>query len=335
MAHEVETMAFAHETPWHGLGVRVSPDMTPDEFLVAAGLNWQVEKRPLFLGDQADPEHALPSATPLSRRFGLVRATDGRLFDIVGKDWKPVQNAKVFEFFQHFCKEGGATMETAGALKNGAWVWGLANLGSSFKLPNGDAVKGYLLLATAHQQGFATIGKVTPIRVVCANTFAMSGGFEAESQIRVPHTDHFEPAQAAESMELAREGMFEFERNARLLQSLNLSRQEATNLLLPIYQPKLEPEKVHDIMAKPESEFLPGTIASIFHAARTGPGADQSQPEPRSKADFTGWGLFNGATYHANHKARGANDNRFASTLVGSNNANLNRIWRGLVKLAA
>ena len=334
MSHEVESMAFAHETPWHGLGVRVTPDMSPEDFAVKAGLDWTVEKRPLFLGRMNSEGVAVPEPDGLlDRKMALTRSTDGRVFDVVGKDWKPVQNSKVFEFFKHFCSEGGATMETAGALKGGLWVWGLANLGTGFKLPNGDAVKGYLLLATAHQAGFATIGKVTPIRVVCANTFAMSGGFEGEATIRVPHTEHFEPEQAARQMELAREGMAEFEKNARLLQSLNLTRQEATNLLLPIYQPKLEPEIVHDIMLKPDSSHLPGTIASIFHAAKTGPGADMSQPE--GPADFTGWGLFNGATYHANHKARGINDNRFASTLVGSNNANLNRIWRGLVKLAA
>ena len=31
MSHEVETMAFANETRWHGLGNPVSNDMTPQE----------------------------------------------------------------------------------------------------------------------------------------------------------------------------------------------------------------------------------------------------------------------------------------------------------------
>ena len=29
MAHQVETMAYAGEVPWHGLGVEVSNDLTP------------------------------------------------------------------------------------------------------------------------------------------------------------------------------------------------------------------------------------------------------------------------------------------------------------------
>jgi hypothetical protein len=31
MAHQVETMAYAGETPWHGLGTRVSNNLSVDE----------------------------------------------------------------------------------------------------------------------------------------------------------------------------------------------------------------------------------------------------------------------------------------------------------------
>ena len=34
----IEKMAYAGETPWHGLGKKVSPDLTPQEMLVEAGL---------------------------------------------------------------------------------------------------------------------------------------------------------------------------------------------------------------------------------------------------------------------------------------------------------
>ena len=44
MAHEVETMAYAGEVPWHGLGVEVSNDLTPLQMMQKAGLDWRVEK---------------------------------------------------------------------------------------------------------------------------------------------------------------------------------------------------------------------------------------------------------------------------------------------------
>ena len=39
MAHEVETMAYAGEVPWHGLGVPVSNELTPTMMMEKAGLN--------------------------------------------------------------------------------------------------------------------------------------------------------------------------------------------------------------------------------------------------------------------------------------------------------
>ena len=39
MAHNVETMAYAGEVPWHGLGKRVPADLTSDQMLQAAGLD--------------------------------------------------------------------------------------------------------------------------------------------------------------------------------------------------------------------------------------------------------------------------------------------------------
>ena len=34
MAHEVETMAYAGKVPWHGLGVPVRDDMTPNDMVI-------------------------------------------------------------------------------------------------------------------------------------------------------------------------------------------------------------------------------------------------------------------------------------------------------------
>ena len=38
MAHNVETMAYVGETPWHGLGVEVPSGITPNDLLIKAGL---------------------------------------------------------------------------------------------------------------------------------------------------------------------------------------------------------------------------------------------------------------------------------------------------------
>ena len=48
MVAAVETMAYAGEVPWHGLGVPVSNDLTPAQMMQKAGLDWTVSKKPLF-----------------------------------------------------------------------------------------------------------------------------------------------------------------------------------------------------------------------------------------------------------------------------------------------
>ena len=54
MAHELEIvngkaqMAYVGSVPWHGLGVKVPADLTPEQMLDAAGLNWSVEKIPAY-----------------------------------------------------------------------------------------------------------------------------------------------------------------------------------------------------------------------------------------------------------------------------------------------
>ena len=59
MAHELEIingvaqMAYAGDVPWHGLGKKVPSDLAPAQMLEAAGLDWTVEKRPLFFDTQA------------------------------------------------------------------------------------------------------------------------------------------------------------------------------------------------------------------------------------------------------------------------------------------
>ena len=54
MAHEIETMAYAGQVPWHGLGEKVSSDMTPKQMLEAAKLDWTVSKRPSYVPDKPD-----------------------------------------------------------------------------------------------------------------------------------------------------------------------------------------------------------------------------------------------------------------------------------------
>jgi hypothetical protein len=79
MSHLVETMAYNKaETPWHGLGYAVSNDLTPDEMMVAAKVDWTVNKVPVTAqyNDQA-------IATGHS---ALIRSSDSKVLDVITDD---------------------------------------------------------------------------------------------------------------------------------------------------------------------------------------------------------------------------------------------------------
>jgi len=315
MSHEVETMAFRHEVPWHGLGNQLTQDATPFEMMQEAGCDWLVEKRPIGY------KHSSGNIQKITGKNALIRASDERFFSIVGDNWKPVQNSQIFEVFNKFCVEGGATMETAGALQGGKLVWALANLNKAFVAANGEPIKAYMLLAHKHEYGFASIGRLTNIVVVCANTFAQSGGFKGASSFRVPHTVEFEPNWAAEQFNIMREGSTEFERNVNILTKINISTEDAVRILAPVFQPDIDP----DDLVKDFDNKVNRTVLGIMKSALIGAGADLRRD--------TAWGLFNGVTYYENHLAKGTKDSRLASTFMGTNNANMNKIYTKLLEL--
>lgn len=94
MSHMVETMAYAGETPWHGLGVRVSNDLSVDEMLKQSGLDWKVRALPMFA--KMDGK-SIPSSHQM-----LVRESDQRQLTVITDKWNPVQNSEAFEFFREF-----------------------------------------------------------------------------------------------------------------------------------------------------------------------------------------------------------------------------------------
>ena len=114
MAHMLEhdkSMAYAGETPWHGLGVRVSNDISVDEMMKAAGLDWTVEKIPTYA--------TIGGKKVQMDRSALVRSSDNTVFDLVPNDWNEVQNHEAFEFYREWVENGGMEMHTAGSLDNG------------------------------------------------------------------------------------------------------------------------------------------------------------------------------------------------------------------------
>src|SRR5262245_31150380 len=126
MPHMIETMAYTNEVPWHGLGFsRTEGFKNVDQLLIDAKLDWTVEREPLMVRD-----HNIE----IEGFAALMRSSDKKVLDIVGSRYVPIQNREVFEFFVEFVTAGKATLETAGSIRGGKYVWCLAKLNQDFKL---------------------------------------------------------------------------------------------------------------------------------------------------------------------------------------------------------
>jgi len=287
MSHQVETMAYTNEVPWHGLGkYKAGGWKTVDALLKDAKVDWEVERRPMFL----DGKIEIPGFA------ALTRSSDEKVLDVVGSRYVPVQNEQAFSFFKEFVEAGKATLETAGSLKGGKLVWGLAKLGTSFELKGRDKVNGYLLCVCPHEQGKSLLFKTTAIRVVCNNTLTMALA-DSKNEWRMGHRTAFDGVKVEEAktaLGIAREQISEFEKNARLLQKLNLSKQDVIDLLAPIYGS----EKRGADNAR---------MAQLIDIYENAPGAQPGN----------GWGAINAVTYYADHVASRTADKRLTNAWLG------------------
>src|SRR5205809_7081313 len=50
MAHLVDSLAWSGQVPWHGLGTRLPENVTGEDMVRVAGLDWNVIPKPLFAG---------------------------------------------------------------------------------------------------------------------------------------------------------------------------------------------------------------------------------------------------------------------------------------------
>ncbi|MEN6624025.1 MAG: DUF932 domain-containing protein [Smithella sp.] len=221
MAHEIEfvngvaQMAYTGAVPWHGLGKEVPADLTPEQMLEAAGLNWEVQKFPTFaILDENDPDSVIETG-----QSALIRTKDKKLLDVVSDDWNPVQNAEAFDFFNEFVMAGDMEMHTAGSLKGGQIVWGLAKIKESFELFQGDLIDSYLLFSNFHKYGFSTDVRFTPIRVVCNNTLTLSLSTKVERMAKISHRKQFVASDVKDMLGIATDKLQKYKEMAQFLGS--------------------------------------------------------------------------------------------------------------------
>ena len=300
MSHEVETMAYAGELPWHGLGTEVSNELTPLQMMQKAGVDWEVEQQKIVT----------ESGLEINDKVALVRTSDNTLLDVTGKDWKPVQNEEAFTFFSEFVAAGDMEMHTAGSLKEGRNVWALAKVKESFDVFGEDRVDSYLLFSNPHQYGKAVDVRFTPIRVVCNNTLTFSLQSASKNSVKVGHRTAFDADTVKETLGLASEKFAKYKEMAQFLGSRKISAESLIQYdhdVFPTTSRKEEktPVVVYDDLSK--------AAKMCYDALEVQPGAQF--------AAGTWWQAFNSVTYYTDHLQGRNSENRLHNQWFGYNQA--------------
>tara|TARA_Y100000389_G_C17431688_1_gene503018 strand:+ start:752 stop:1705 length:954 start_codon:yes stop_codon:yes gene_type:complete len=299
MSHEVETMAYAGELPWHGLGVKVHNDLSPQQMMQKAGVDWSVHEVESYVEFKGD---YLPTG-----QKSLIRETDGKILTNVGKDWHPCQNETAFEFFNEYVLAGDMEMHTAGSLKDGQYVWALAKVKESFDLFGGDQVDSYMLFSNPHVYGKSIDVRFTPIRVVCNNTLTFALDTASQRAVKVGHRAAFDPNMVKEQLGIAHEKFAKYKEMAEFLGSKRVTADSLIqyyNEVFPLTSGKDQQSEV--------------TLDTISRQAKNAYDVIESQPGAQY-AEGSWWQAFNSVTFVTDHVQGRNADNRLHSQWYGYN----------------
>lgn len=256
MGHGIQTndsLAWWGRMPWHKLGREIERPMMAAEMIKVAGLEWGVEKWPLTALEPLSPERAREivlsgGETRLLEIPDFVSTVrvdaDGSLstLGVVGSGYVPVQNAEAFDFLDGV---GDVRFEVAGSLFGGQRVWGLARFGK-WAIPGTDDENiEYLLVVNDHSGKMALRAFFTSVRVVCANTLALSLHKGRGDGVTIRHCGDVAAKlrQAQRVLSTGREVFADWREQAALLAKRQLTQAALNKALLEIIpdpKPKVE-----------------------------------------------------------------------------------------------
>ncbi len=179
MAHELTLrkdgsaeMFSLKETPWHKLGKVLTAEITDDQVLKEAGLDWMVNREPAFMRNNDGA--LLQDFHPIEGYKVLKRSDNQFPLAIVGDRYRVFQNHEMVKAMRLIAKDLHVTWETAGSLRGGQVVWTMGYMPDLVYNVKKDAIKTYMLITNGHGNAKSLMLTPTTVRVVCANTLRMA-----------------------------------------------------------------------------------------------------------------------------------------------------------------
>ena len=290
MAHNLNetngkvSFAARGEKAWHGLGQYVSEAMTSEQAIELGGLNYTVEKRPLYApgweGTMVEAEG----------HYGNVRTDTNEILGIVKGRYQIVQNKDAFGFFDAIIDQGEAIFETAGALGKGERIFVTAKLPEDM-LVHGERVEKYIMLTNSHDGTSTIIAGFTPIRVVCNNTLTAALK-NLDNKVSISHTASAESRlkEASRVMGIASKYMDEVNTTFESMTTRRLSDLEMKYFIETVMKNGIKEDKSD----KEASTRMKNLVDQVYSFAITHP------TQTTEAAYRTLWGAYNGISGYYN-----------------------------------
>lgn len=274
----------ASHSSWHGLESKLDESASMSDWMAAAGLNFNVEKRALYM--------KAPDGTgfqQIKERDALVRTDNGMFFEIAAERYTIVQPSEIESFFSNFIlTDSRFKKESAGALKGGRVIWMLARFESDLTVI-GSKHRLYCCCATSYDKSRATTAMATPVRVECENTLA-AACYAKDGIIRIPHSskfDQFAQADAVSTLAKVCEGFDKYKEFAESLHKIKLQNDKYRAALAQIVG--IDP---NDKELSTRSKNIIATLDDCMTATMRESGTDE----------FTAWSALNTITRYVDHE---------------------------------
>lgn len=159
-------MTTGRQLPWSGIASGTANNdelLTAQEMLQRAGMDWDVELRPLWrkMSDGSFKEH------PKARE--VYRCDNEETLGVVRGHYQLFSNREAFAFGDALVESGDAHWAEAGMQLGGARVFMTMKIGEGFTVLGEDDYEMYVFIRTGHDGYVSISASVVPFRVTCLN----------------------------------------------------------------------------------------------------------------------------------------------------------------------
>jgi phage/plasmid-like protein (TIGR03299 family) len=299
---------------WHRNGQQLRQDMSDDECLALANLNYTTVKVPAYAMINGKFERA-DNAHFVARDDTHQLLSDRSCSDV----YKPHQNRDLLATVRQYAEVDPDhwRLSTLGALGNGARVFFTAEYNGKAHEVAGDRFKFYLLATTSHDMTGASTYQGTTVRVVCNNTYSAARA-NPQGLIKVRHSRRFDKEQASRELAEIIKSFDRFKVVGDAMASVHMAKDQTAAFFKELLEIPFDAKR-DDISTRKMNQY---TALSDAYQATVAEGTDRERV----------WTAFNAVTRYVDHEraTRGGETEqaaRFASSQFGSGAALKDKAW--------